>query len=291
MRENAHQSPNRSNATIQTCLNLEGITMKTLHLIALFPIIALALLAGCTHCGQKADILYQASTIDALLVGIYDGTTTFADLKRNGDFGIGTFDSLDGEMIAVDGSFYQAKADGSVLPVEDTARTPFAVVKFFSPDTKLPLSGSWDLNGLMKELDAILPTHNYFYAIKIEGTFPSIKVRSVPAQQKPYPGLAEAASRQAVFQYRAIRGTIVGFRTPDFARGINLPGYHFHFISADRKVGGHLLDCRIDEADLYLDRALDLHLALPGNNEFARGNLGQDHGQDLEKAEREPDRD
>ena len=240
---------------------------------------------------SKADALYQASTIDALLVGIYDGTTTFADLKRNGDFGIGTFDSLDGEMIAVDGSFYQAKADGSVLKVADTARTPFAVVKFFSPDTKLPLSGSRDLNGLMKELDAILPTHNYFYAIKIEGTFPAIKVRSVPAQQKPYPGLAEAASKQSVFQFRAIPGTIVGFRTPNFAKGINLPGYHFHFISADRKVGGHLLDCRIDEAALSFDRALELRLALPDSEEFSRGNLGKDHGRDLEKAERGAARD
>lgn len=265
--------------------------MKPSRLIALFPLLILALLTSCSHCGQKTDTLYQASTIDALLVGIYDGTTTFADLKRHGNFGIGTFDSLDGEMIAIDGTFYQAKADGTVLPVDDSAKTPFAVVKFFSPDIKLPLFRARDLNSLMKELDTILPTHNYFYAIRIEGTFPSIKVRSVPAQQKPYPGLAEAASKQSVFQFSTITGTIVGFRTPNFARGINLPGYHFHFISADRKVGGHLLDCRIDDADLYLDRALDLHLALPENAEFARGNLGQDHGRDLEKAERGSNRD
>lgn len=235
---------------------------------------------------SKSGNSVQTSTIDALLAGIYDGSTTFADLKRNGDFGIGTFDSLDGEMIAIDGTVYQAKADGTVHPVEDTARTPFAVVKFFSPDTKLPLSESPDLNSLLKELDTILPTPNYFYAIRIEGTFPAIKVRSVPAQKKPYPGLAEAASRQAVFQYHTITGTIIGFRTPGFVKGINLPGYHFHFISTDRKSGGHLLDCRIDKAALSLDRALELRLALPENAAFARGNLGQDHGRDLEKAER-----
>jgi alpha-acetolactate decarboxylase len=98
--------------------------------------------------------------------------------------------------------------------------------------------------------------------------------------------LAEAASRQAVFQYRTISGTIVGFRTPGFVKGINLPGYHFHFISTDRMSGGHLLECRIDKADLSLDRALELRLALPENAAFARGNLGQDHGRELEKAER-----
>ncbi len=260
--------------------------MNPLRLIGPLSLLTLVLITGCSHCNRKTDSLYQASTIDALLVGIYDGSTTFADLKRNGDFGIGTFDALDGEMIALDGTFYQAKANGTVLPVDDTAKTPFAVVKFFSPDTRLTFSGAKDLNSLMVELDKILPTPNYFYAIRIEGTFPAIKVRSVPAQKKPYPGLAEAASRQSVFQFRDISGAIVGFRTPSFAKGINLPGYHFHFISADRKIGGHLLDCRIDQGVLSLDRALDLHLALPENAEFSQGNLGQDHGHDLEKAER-----
>ncbi|RQW85732.1 MAG: acetolactate decarboxylase [Geobacter sp.] len=260
--------------------------MKALRLITLVSVFSLFLLPGCSHCNRKDDSIYQASTIDALLVGTYDGSTSFADLKRNGDFGIGTFDALDGEMIALDGTFYQAKADGTVLPVADSARTPFAVVKFFAPETTLPLAAAPDLNNLMRQLDALLPSANYFYALKIEGTFPAIKVRSVPAQQKPYPGLAEAASRQTVFQFQALSGTIVGFRTPGFAKGINLPGYHFHFISADRKIGGHLLDCRIDNALLSLDKVSELHLALPENAEFSRGDLGQDHGRDLEKAER-----
>ncbi|MGA7826348.1 MAG: acetolactate decarboxylase [Geobacteraceae bacterium] len=260
--------------------------MKTIRLISLATLLTLCLLPGCSHCSRKTDTLYQASTIDALLVGIYDGSTTFADLKRNGDFGLGTFDALDGEMIALDGSFYQAKADGTVLPVADTARTPFAVVKFFSPDKTLPLAESANLASLMRQLDTILPTPNYFYAIKIEGTFPSIKIRSVPRQKKPYPGLAEAASHQSVFRYQNITGTIVGFRTPGFAKGINLPGYHFHFISADRKIGGHLLECRINKALLSYDKALGLRLALPENAEFARGNLGKDHGRALERAER-----
>ncbi|TFG90552.1 MAG: alpha-acetolactate decarboxylase, partial [Syntrophobacterales bacterium] len=138
--------------------------MNPLRLIGPLSLLTLVLITGCSHCNRKTDSLYQASTIDALLVGIYDGSTTFADLKRNGDFGLGTFDALDGEMIAIDGTFYQAKADGTVLPVDDTAKTPFAVVKFFSPDTKLPFSGAKDLNSLMVELDKILPTPNYFYA-------------------------------------------------------------------------------------------------------------------------------
>lgn len=265
--------------------------MKLFRLVTLFPVFILALSAGCSHCNHATDSLYQASTIDALLVGIYDGATTFADLQKNGDFGLGTFNALDGEMIAIDGFFYQAKADGTVLPVKETTRTPFAVVKFFSPDRRRTISGVRDLQSLMEALDTIIPTPNYFYAIRIDGTFPSVTVRSVPAQQKPYPGLAEAARRQTVFHLHDIPGTILGFRTPDFAKGINLPGYHFHFIAEDRSSGGHLLDCRVDDAVLSLDKALELHLALPENAGFARGALGRDHGEALERAERGTGRD
>ena len=243
-------------------------------------------LAGCAHHGQRTDVLYQTSTINALMEGVYDGTTTFADLKKNGDFGIGTFTALDGEMIGVDGVFYQVKSDGKVLTVADAARTPFAVVKHFSPGVIFPISGSRDLDGLMRELDALLPTKNAFYAIRIEGTFPRIKARSVPAQRKPYPGLAEAARNQSVFEFSDIRGTILGFRSPDFVQGINLPGYHFHFISADRKSGGHLLGGLIEGATVALDETGDFHLVLPESDDFRRSDLGRDRRRELDKAER-----
>jgi acetolactate decarboxylase len=243
-------------------------------------------LAGCAHHGRGTDVLFQTSTINALMEGVYDGATTFADLKKNGDFGIGTFTALDGEMIGLDGAFFQVKSDGTVTAVPDDARTPFAVVKHFSPGAIVPISGSRDLAGLMRELDALLPTKNTFYAIRIEGTFPRIKARSVPAQRKPYPGLAEAVKNQSVFEFGDIRGTILGFRSPDFVQGINLPGYHFHFISADRKSGGHLLDCLIEGATVALDETGDFHLLLPENDDFRRSDLGRDRRRELDKAER-----
>jgi acetolactate decarboxylase len=244
------------------------------------------LLAGCALHGQRTDVLYQASTINALMEGVFDGTTNFAELKKNGDFGIGTFNALDGEMIGLDGAFFQVKSDGTVTPVPDDARTPFAVVKHFSPGVIFPISGSRDLDGLMRELDGLLPTKNTFYAVRIEGTFPRIKVRSVPVQRKPYPGLAEAVKNQSIFEFSAIRGTIIGFRSPDFVQGINLPGYHFHFISADRKVGGHLLGCRIEGATVALDETGEFHLVLPESDEFRRSDLGRDRRRELDKAER-----
>jgi acetolactate decarboxylase len=260
--------------------------MKAILSSALLLLSAALLLSGCARHGRGADVLYQTSTINALMEGVYDGTTTFAELKKNGDFGIGTFNALDGEMVGVDGVFYQMKSDGTVLTVSDDARTPFAVVKFFSPGKTVRISGSRDLDGLMRELDGLLPTRNTFYAVRIEGTFPRIKARSVPAQRKPYPGLAEAARNQSVFEFSDIRGTIIGFRSPDFVQGINLPGYHFHFISEDRKAGGHLLGCLIEGATVALDETDDFHLVLPESDEFRRSDLGRDRRRELDKAER-----
>jgi len=244
------------------------------------------LLAACAHHDRRTDALYQTSTINALMEGVYDGTETIGELKRNGDFGIGTFHALDGEMIGLDGAFYQVKADGTVRDVADDARTPFAVVKFFSADKAFTISGSRDMAGLMRELDALLPPRNAFYGVRIEGPFPWIQTRSVGAQRTPYPGLAEAVKNQALFEFSHIRGTIIGFRSPDFVQGINLPGYHFHFISQDRKAGGHLLDCRIENASVALDETGDFHLVLPRSDGFRRSDLGRDHRSELDTAER-----
>ena len=44
-----------------------------------------------------------------------------ADIRRHGDFGLGTFDSLDGEGIMLDGRCWQARGDGSVIEAPDDA--------------------------------------------------------------------------------------------------------------------------------------------------------------------------
>ena len=49
----------------------------------------------------------------ALLDGIYDGEMTIGELLGKGNFGIGTFDALDGEMIILDGVCYQLRGDGT----------------------------------------------------------------------------------------------------------------------------------------------------------------------------------
>jgi len=249
-------------------------------------VMACMLLQGCSHCGRRDDATYQTSTITALLNGAYDGETSFGELGRHGDFGIGTLDALDGEMIGVDGIFYQAKTDGKVYVIKGSARTPFAVVKFFSPDRSIVLDRAMDCRGLESYLDSVLTPKNIFYALRIEGWFSSVRVRSVPAQEKPYPRLAEAAKKQAVFELPEIEGTIVGFRSPEDASGITVPGYHFHFLSADRKTGGHLLSCNLKKATIAIDASREFFMVIPHGDDYGGEESSGNRMEELRKIEK-----
>jgi acetolactate decarboxylase len=249
-------------------------------------VLLLAALVGCTTAGGQRGTLFQYSTIDALLTGVYDGDMTFAQLKQHGDFGLGTFNALDGEMIALDGRFYQIKSDGTVAPVADTMRTPFAVVMFFNPGRSRALANVADLQSLEHQLDQELPAKNIFCAIRIEAEFATIKARSVPRQQKPYPPLVEASKKQAVFEFHNVRGTLVGFRAPEFMRCLNVPGYHFHFLTSDRQAGGHVLDCKIIRATVQVDETPTRFLmALPHGDGFQQADLTRERHSELKSVE------
>lgn len=235
----------------------------------------------------ERDLLFQVSTIDALLEGVYDGTMSISTLKQYGDFGIGTFADLDGEMVELDYNFYQVKTDGVAYKVSDSEQTPFAVVTLFDVDQKENLSQDMDYKELENYIDNVIPTINAFYAIKIEGDFKYMKTRSVPAQEKPYPKLSDVAEHQSVFEFQDISGTIVGFRCPSYINGINVPGYHLHFIDSDRDSGGHVLEFIVEEATATIDYTSQFILILPGeDSDFYNIDLGKDKQNELERIEK-----
>lgn len=207
--------------------------------------------------------LFQTSTIEALLEGNYDGDVSFAELEDSGDFGLGTLDALDGEMIALDGAFYQIKADGLAYPIDGRTRTPFAVVTFFEPGPPRVLPATMDLAGLCAHVDRLVEETDACCAVRVDGIFEHVKTRSVPRQHKPYPPLVEVVEDQPTFDLHDVRGSLVGFRFPDHASALNVPGYHFHFITDDRSAGGHVLGCRLTRGELHVDREADLRLELP----------------------------
>ena len=247
--------------------------------------LAFCLAASPLHAAEPRT-LFQTSTLQALMAGVYDGDLTFQALARHGDFGLGTFDALDGEMIALDGAFYQIKADGRVYPVTGSMKTPFAAVTFFKPGRTHMIEMPVNFQQLLAYVDRLLPSPNLPYAIRVEGLFTSVKARSIPRQQKPYPPLAAAAKKQAVFELTNVKGVIVALRYPAYLAGVNMPGYHCHFITADRRAGGHLLDCRVEGATVAVDALPNFYLRLPDSQEFLKSDLTGDRRHELEKIEK-----
>lgn len=193
----------------------------------LYHVLALLLGTAGAIWSQSRGELFQTSTIDALVQGVYDGEVTFAELRTHGDFGIGTFNGVDGEMIALDGRYYQITSDGKARPVRDDMRTPFASVTTFVPDIIIPVEGRLTLEDLQRRIDGALPSVNWYYAVRVTGRFESVSARSVPRQQLPYKPLTEVVKTQPVFQLRDVDGALAGFRCPEFAKGVNVPGYYY----------------------------------------------------------------
>lgn len=245
-------------------------------------ILSLVFFAGCLPAGRNQ--ITQTSTIDALLAGVYDGQMTCGELLKYGDFGIGTFDKLDGEMIIHKGKVYQIKSDGKVYLPNNSAKTPFATVCSFKSDMEFSLKSA-DYKTIQAGIDEKAPNQNLFTAVEIVGKFKRMKVRSVPAQNKPYPPLAQAAEKQTVFEMNDISGVIIGFRTPQFAKGVNVPGCHFHFLSDDKTQGGHILDFEISDGLCRVDLCNKFLLLLPKDDSLKDIDLSQDKSAELHKVE------
>lgn len=235
--------------------------------------------------GRDDNGVFQSSTIGALMEGVYDGEVTYAELAQRGDFGLGTFNALDGEMIAFDGRFFQMKSDGRAYPVDPASRTPFAVVMFFDPTVKVLWEELIDWQQFQQAVDKAVPSRNIFYAVKVHAVFDFIRVRTVPRQEKPYPPLVEVARQQPEFVHEGVTGTLAGFRFPDYAQGVNVAGYHVHFLDDALNAGGHVLDFRMRDATIDIDVTSQFHMEVPQCGEFLAADLDKDQSDAIHEAE------
>ena len=238
------------------------------------------------HAEHEHHVLFQASTIGALLEGAYEGDLSFAELAEHGDLGLGTLNRLDGEMIALDGEFFRADVEGRVRPVAAAERTPFAVVARFEPALDVRLPGPLGHEELLARIDALVPAGAPSCAVRLDGRFELVRARSVPAQTPPYRPLAEVVADQHVFELADVEGTMLGFRFPAWAEGIEVAGYHLHFISADRSRGGHVFESRAAAGlRARIDPSDDLHVELPPAVELADPDLAAATHAAIAKAE------
>jgi acetolactate decarboxylase len=215
------------------------------------------------HGGDHDHELFQTSTVQALLGGAFDGDVSLAELLEQGDLGLGTLDGLDGELVIVGGQAWKANLDCTLIRPPPTSKTPYAVVVRFSPGPPIPLRGPVRESDLEQHLRDPVSGANRPTAIRIDGHFELVHVRSVPRQARPYPPLAEAIAHQHVSVLSDVPGTMVGFCFPDPLDGIEMVGWHLHFVTDDHTRGGHVLSYTLTEGSAFLDDVTDLHIELP----------------------------
>jgi acetolactate decarboxylase len=252
---------------------------------------AACILAGCNSPVQTPSAvdrqqITQVSILNALMVGNYDGVMPIRELLRYGDFGVGTCDHLDGELIVLEGKAFQAKSDGTVVEVPPQETTPFAIVTALDKTGEIRCADVGSLEELESHLDAALANLNLFYAIRIDAEFDSITFRSVGRQDPPYAPLAEVAKKQSVWTHEKMKGTLVGIRSPKWVGGLGVPGYHWHVLSDDHKLGGHVLDCKFPGGAAIYDRCGSWLIKLDESTSWTGSDVGADLSKEVEQVER-----
>ena len=228
--------------------------------------------------------LFQVSISGALVAGVYDREVSVQSILQHGDFGLGTFANLDGEMVILDGRVYQVQGTGHVSEAAPDAGAPFAVVTRFSPQTDVETKPLGSFKDLEARCDECRNSGNIFYALRLHGCFGQVRTRAV---NPPQPGtrLVDAAKAQSEFSFSDIDGTLVGLWSPGFSSAFSISGYHFHFLSKDRRHGGHLLDVEAGPLRLKVEALTDFHLALPESEAFLKADLSKNTAEELAYAE------
>jgi acetolactate decarboxylase len=207
--------------------------------------------------------LFQTSTVQALLGGAFDGDVTLNELLEHGDLGLGTLNGLDGELIVIDGTVFKAELDCTLSRPDLQSRTPYAVVVPFTTGPAQRISSSVSAATLGRRLWGDSDRPRGPAAVRIEGRFEMVRIRSVPKQVPPYPSLAEAIGHEHRRELHDVSGTMVGFCFPDGLSGIEIVGFHLHFVDDPRVHGGHVLDYTIRDGTVRIDEAAELHVELP----------------------------
>jgi acetolactate decarboxylase len=238
--------------------------------------------------GHPIHTLFQVSTSAALVEGLYQGAVRVSRLLRHGDFGLGTFIDLDGEMVVLDGICYRVAFNGEVTIVEGERLIPYAVVTRFSQEFSEQFQHLNGFAALVGVCDRLRNSENVFYAFRVEGRFSFVKTRVMKAVEQGT-GLKAASSAQEEFSFEDQQGTLVGLWSPGFAGSFSVPGYHFHFLSTERKRGGHVLECKAANVEINGCAMHEMHVSLPETTEFLKADLSRDPSDDLMSAERNRD--
>ncbi|NIF07260.1 acetolactate decarboxylase [Chryseobacterium sp. Tr-659] len=232
-------------------------------------LIGLTAWSACISAQENKDGIFHYSSMDAMRNGVYTGNLTVKDVKKKGDFGLGTYNFLDGELVMLDGSVYRIVSDGSVEIADHKREIPFGSFTFFKKEHSEELRNVKTVEELMKNIREILPSSNRFYAIKIEAVFKELTLGgAIKVNEEDRTGIADLMKTRPLYINQNIKGTLVGFYSPSYVGGLDLSPFHFHFISEDRKVGGHLVEgtFAFSKFTVQLDEKNTYEVMLPNND-------------------------
>jgi len=266
--------------------------MRLIHILTV-PVLALILSArpaGQSRIHKGDDTLhhlYTAGVGGALIGGLYDGIYPYGTLKQHGNFGLGAPALLDGELIIFNGKIYQTQHTGKTVEVNDKQLASFAMVNYFHPSIKITPDKPMNKAALFHLLDSVLTNVNGMYAIHINGTFSMLKTRAFPpVKEHQHTPLADMLSLQHFFTYNSAQGDLVGYRLPVFMDNTNISGYHFHFLSAQKNEGGHMIDLLTDHIQIEIDVLDSYSVQVPATSDYEHFDFKKNREEDIKSVER-----
>jgi len=231
---------------------------------------------------QTNVILFQYGIASAFIQGVYNGQLSMGELKKQGNFGLGAPNLVDGELTVLDGKVFQTNSNGDTFEAVDSLKTPFIFVTSFQAGFTLHFVQIAHVEDLFARVEKYLPNKNNLYAIRITGEFSKMNTRAFsPVYQSPYKPLSQLLDQQHFFNYDKIRGTMVGFYIPGYLSGLNIAGMHFHFLSSDFKKGGHVLDLSSAKLKVEFMEINCFQLTVPQSLDFKTYSFKQANSRDL----------
>jgi len=231
--------------------------------------------------------LFTVGVGAGLIGGLYDGNYPYSSLKKHGNFGLGAPDKLDGELVVFEGKIYQTQHTGKTAQVDERQLTPFAMVNFFKADKKITINRSINKEALLHLLDSVLTNVNGLYAIHINGKFNYIKTRAFPpVKEHDHTPLAAMLPLQHFFEFNNAQGDLIGYRLPAFMDNTNISGYHFHFLSAQKDAGGHIIDVKAENITIEIDVMDTYTVHIPPGKDFEKFDFKKNREEDIKSVER-----
>ena len=238
---------------------------------------------------MQENKMYQVSTLQALALGYSRKVTTVGELLKKGNIGLGTFENVNGEMIVLEGRCYRADQDGRVSVVPPETGVPFAAVGRLYGEQRFELNEMPSIESIRSKLTEKIEERfglNSMHVVRIDGMFEKVDARSESPYRSHHVTLKEILSEnQKAFLFENIRGSLVGVYFPDYLDGINMPGWHLHFLSEDRTKGGHVFDVSVRTGTALVDRICSMELDLPSEAVFDTYALKQDLRDEIKSVE------